>query len=102
MGVTMPITYRVAAIALLVLIFGTLGWDYSRQRAALAEARKEAQTAQADLKRLQATSALRERKRVATTAAAASATVSLNTALVAAPEWADTPVPKEIQDALAQ
>jgi hypothetical protein len=98
----MPTAYRLAAVALLIAIFGTLGWDYARQREKMAVAQEQVKTAQVALKRLQATTALRERSRATTARAAASATASLNTALAAEPAWAEQPVPKEVQDAIKE
>lgn len=59
------------------------------------------ETAQRAAKKVAAVSVLRERKRATTGAAAASAGASLAAAVASAPDWANTPVPQEVQDALA-
>lgn len=65
------------------------------------QAQEAVKTAQAAAKKVAAVSVFRERQRDATGASAASAGASLAAAVASAPDWANTPVPKEVQDALA-
>ena len=98
----MRLEVKAARVAMLLAAVGFLGWDYHRARTELAQAQEAVKTAQAALKRLQATSALRGNLRAATARETASRAAALEAAAASAPEWRDTPVPQEVQDALAQ
>jgi hypothetical protein len=101
MGGAVRNAYWLAALAVaLAAIFG-LAMDARRIRGELTTAQEAAKTAQAALKRVERATALREVKRAATDSAAASAAARLETALAAERPWAEQPVPKEVQDALA-
>jgi Flp pilus assembly protein TadB len=103
----MPIKFYLGIAALLLgLVAGTafywLAGERSRLRAEIEVLQTQKKTAQDALKKAEATSAYLRRKNAATARAAASATRSLERSLAAQPVWADQPVPKEVQDALAQ
>ncbi len=104
----MPGTYRLAAVAVAIVlaIAGAAAiWHLNNQlvlaRAETAQAQESLKTAQALRKKDAATSVLRERLRAADAASAASAGRRLEAAVEAAPAWADQPVPQEVRDALA-
>lgn len=97
----LPRNWAASLIALLLTLAAVLGFALHRQIGATAVAREEARTAQEGLEKLQATSARRERQRAATARQEAAARHRLDAALAKSPEWADQPVPQEIQDALA-
>lgn len=96
----MSLAYRLGALILTGLALAA-GVAYTLHiRAELVQARQEAKTAQEALKRTQATLAYREKLRAATARQEASARASLAAAAASNPAWANTPVPKEVQDAL--
>lgn len=97
----MQTPYRLIGALVLSLALCGAVWDYLHLRTKLAQAQEQLKAAQATTKRLQATSVFRERKRAATAASAASAGHSVEQALAAQPDWANQPVPQEVQDALA-
>lgn len=87
----------------ILLIFSVCtGYLSYRQAGQIAVLRTELQQAQEATKKLQATSVFRERKRAATARSDASADARAAAAVASVPEWANTPVPKEIADALAE
>lgn len=92
--------YRLAALAVTLLALALGGWYIGHLRSELSEARAQAKTAQAALKKTQATLALREKLRTATAREGASARASLAAAAASNPTWATAPVPQEVQDAL--
>lgn len=92
-------------LAASVLALGGLGKLYFGQRAA-HQAQVSAlvgahQRALEGRIRSEATLASLSRKNAATARAGASAGVSLAAATASAPAWAETPVPKEVQDVLS-
>lgn len=100
--------YLIAAIVALSLALGGMGYLFKRQIAQTAKAVAEAQqsaealkTAQAALERQRALSAKLSKEKAATAREGASLRLQLDRALSAHKEWADQPVPKEVQDALA-
>lgn len=97
----LPRNWAASLIAILLTLTGVLGFLLYRQIGATAVAQEAARTAQAGLQRLQATSVSREKKRAATARSEALAEQRLEAAIKEVPEWADQPVPQEIQDALA-
>lgn len=97
----LPRNWAASLIALLLTVTGLLGFLLYRQIGATAVAQEAARTAQAGLHKLQATSVSREKKRAATARSEALAEQRLDAAIKEVPEWADQPVPQEIQDALA-
>lgn len=71
-------------------------------RAERDQAQEALQTAQDALKRSRALSARLSREKAATRLAGASTRLRVEGALEEQRAWADTPVPKEVQDALAE
>ena len=96
----MPVLYRLVALIAVLLGLVLCGAYIGHLHNQTRQARAEARTAQEALKRTQATLAHREKLRAATGRATASARASLQAAEAAHPDWASTPVPKEVQDAL--
>lgn len=96
----MSLLYKALAVglALLALVGGVRYTLHLRDKVQVLEVRAE--QAEKALKRTQATWAKREKDRAATARLVASTVASTEAALAAAPEWADAPVPKEVQDAL--
>lgn len=102
----MSITNWIASVTVAVaLAMGAALWFSVQRLGAVKAERDQAQeqlrSAQAAAKKVAAVSVLREKTRAATGARAASAGASLAAAVASAPDWANTPVPKEVQDALA-
>lgn len=102
----MLLAHRITAVAVIVGALALAGcWHLSQQlgaaRAEVAEAQKTLQIVQDQRKKDRATSVFREKLRAAEAAQAASQAIAVDRALVAQPEWAETPVPQEVQDALA-
>lgn len=92
----------IAALVALILACGLgAGAVYHWQHAKVQAAEKARDEAQAALKRQKTTVVYREKLRVVHEAAKAQETASLAAAVASAPDWANTPVPKEVQDALA-
>ena len=96
----MSIAYRLAALALTLAALVLGGWYIGHLRAELHSAQEATRTAQAALKKTQATLAYREKLRAATARESASAQASLRAAAASNPTWANTQVPQEVQDAL--
>lgn len=97
----MRIAYRIAAVAVVLALVGALGYDYSRLRGELKTAREATKTAQVAEKRVRTVVVYRERVRITRAAETASVAASAAVALDQNRAWADEPVPKEVQDALA-
>lgn len=83
------------------LIAGLLGVALWHTAGQMAVVRADLKTAQGAAKKTARASVYREKLRATTGALAASAGISVTTAAASAPEWRDTPVPQEVQDALA-
>lgn len=96
----MPILYRLGCLVVGLSVLCAGGWYIGSLRADLKDAREATRTAQAALKRTQATLTLREKQRVATARETASAQASLASASSKNTAWAEAPVPPEVQDAL--
>jgi len=90
-------------VALVVAVGGYAAVNYVfTLRTALVQATKDAKTAQDALKKVQATLALRESKRLAAEASARSANASLQSVLQQNRAWAEQPVPQEVTDDLCK
>lgn len=101
------IGWRPVAFLLTLLIaaglLGTLLYQKNQAlRGEIATAQAATKTAQDALKRERRANALREQRRAATARAEATATASLAAAVASHPQWADAPVPQEVQDALTR
>ena len=99
----MSIRSTLIAAAIGAAFAGLLGGGamYHWQHAKVKVAEEAARTAQDALRRQQATVVYRDRIRVVHDRAAASQQAALAAAVASAPEWANQPVPQEVQDALA-
>jgi hypothetical protein len=101
--------YLIAALAVITLLLAGVSTLWYRSNVALVlsqaqvqEMTKAQERAQEALKRSQALSARLAREKAATARESALLRQSLEAALDRSPEWRDEPVPKEVQDALAE
>lgn len=99
--------YLIIALAVLALAAGGLGYGWYHQigRTAATEAERDTavealQTAQEALKRSRALSARLAKEKAATALAGARTRQSVEKSLEQHQDWASTPVPKGVQDAM--
>lgn len=96
----MSLAYRLAALVVVLTALVCGGVYIGHLRSELHTSQESTRKAQEALEQFQATLAYRERLRTATARKHASAAASVASAVQANKAWADTPVPKEVQDAL--
>jgi len=98
---TMPLTYRLIALAVVLGLVGALGYDYNRLRGQLKTAQEAAKSARQSEQKVRTVIVYREKLRAATAAETTEKAASAAATLEKYQDWANTPVPKEVQDALA-
>lgn len=92
------IIYGVIALFVIILLVSISCWIYQSSR--VSELKQQVSDLQESQKRANLALARRDTLRAGVEKTHRSATTALSQAAASSPAWADTPVPKEIQDAL--